>query len=636
MIFGSDDEMASRGEAGGARPPDGRTDGRTQTAHASGPDAGRAQSAGASSDTGTVIAVDDPSDPAEVLACLGLLPPSEKLPVLGVIGGADEPHARVPRKSAAALGEAVFCAVDLSGAFLVDDAVGSVTTAALAAARARGLSTLPAVLGVMPGRRAERAGISGNGPEPGEGHSHVIMLDGAEGRKAAAWKLSAAASLADGAPMATVLAGGGPVARAELLSAVRCGIPVFVLGWSGGLARQLAERWQRQHPSGSARLVHRPHRPGSPRPTSDRGASDRDAEAEMEEIVRHGDLRVLAEHEPHALARRIAWELQDKPVLKAAWQTFATYDCLASRLRRAFQRLQALILALGVFATLIALIDAQIGGRRLHWVVVAAPAAVSVLIAWSSRHARGPRWIALRAAAEEVKAEIYVYRTLEGAGAFQRGSGHSSSDRCRQLLKRLGDIEGRLVRTNAGTAPLTPYDGLLPPPMSGSGSTDDGLSALTAARYVEIRLEDQVTYYHSRVRHLHRVRTALEALAICAGAVGTLLAAVGVDPWIGFTTGLSTAALAALGYLQADNNIMAFNRAAGDLEVLRQGWEARSPDEQGRRPLVNLVMKTEAVLHGERARWVHQMSEVLQELKDRQALEVGKKPEPRGGSEGRP
>lgn len=596
-----------------------------------GSDGEKGLSGRAHGDVGAVIAVEHPGDPADVLSPLGLPPPSGKLPVLLVSGGADEPRPRVSRQPAAALGGAVLQAVELSGAALVDDAVGSVTPAALAAARARGTRPPPVVIGVLPGCRAGRPGGSGgDGAEPGQGRSRVIVLDGADSGEAAAWKPVVASSLAEGAPVVVVLAGGGAVARAELLVAVRRGIPVFVLGWSGGLARHLAERRQRVGRTGrDRRPLHRPHRGGPPRPVR-----DREAEAETEEIVRHGDLRVLSEHDPRALARRLAWELQDEPLLKAAWQTFATYDCLASRLRRAFQRMQALILALGVFATLIALIDAEVGGRRLHWVVVAAPAAVSVLIAWSSRHARGPRWIALRAAAEEVKAEIYLHRTLEDAEDFRHGSGHSSScDRCRQLLRRLADIEGRLVRTNAATAPLTPYDGPLPPPMSGSGGTDDGLSPLTAARYVEIRLKDQVAYYHSRIRHLHRVRTLLEALAISAGAAGTLLASVGVDPWIGFTTGLSTAALAALGYLQADNIIMAYNRAAGDLEVLQQGWEARSPEEQGKRSLLTLVTNTEALLHGERARWVHQMSEVLQELRERQELEV-KKPEPHGGLKG--
>ncbi|MFF2812211.1 DUF4231 domain-containing protein [Streptomyces sp. NPDC058000] len=670
MTFGSGDERV-RGQSAAT------AEGWTPTAFPQERTVFRPGAEGGRGAAGRVGALD------AALSRLGLFPPAERRPVLVVSGGADETGpgdrpglrngtgTRVPRQVAAALGAAVATATELSGAVLIDDGRGSVAAAALAADGARGTGGPPTVLGVVPGHRAGGRGALGHGDQeqgqgqeqgPVPGHTQVIEVDAAEGDTAAAWKPAVAAALAGGAPVVTVLAGGGPAARAELLSAVHRGVPVFVLAWSGGLAGQLAERGQRLHRSGRARLPHRPHRDGSRSPAADHKAEAEegagpetavqtqaqaqahreeeagkaDETAEVEEIVRHGDLRMLSERDPSALACRLAWELQDKPVLKAAWQTFATYDWLATRLRRAFQRLQAVILVLGVLATLLALIDSEIGGKKLHWVVVAVPVAVSVLIAWASRHARGPRWIALRAAAEDVKAEIYRHRILEGAAGPAEGGGRTAAERRRRTLQRLGDIEGRLVRTNAGTAPLTPYRGPLPPPMAGSGCADDGLSPLTAAQYVGMRVGDQIAYYHSRVRHLHRVRTVLEALAICAGAAGTLLAAVQVDPWIGLTTGVSTAALAALGYVQADANIMAYNRAAGDLEVLRQRWEARSPEEQGARAVVVLVMKTEAVLRGERARWVHQMSEVLQELKDRQDLEALKRPAPHDGSEGTP
>ncbi|PSJ30372.1 hypothetical protein B7P34_02085 [Streptosporangium nondiastaticum] len=666
MTFGSGDERA-RGQ------PAETAEGWTRTVPFSERTVFRPGAGGGRGAAGRAGALD------AALSRLGLCPPAERRPVLVVSGGADEigpgpgdqppgdqpgpgpgdqaglrdgagpagsAGQRVPRQAATVLGAAVAAARELSGAILIDDGGGSVAAAASAADDAGGTGSPPTVLSVVSRHRAVGRGTPGDEEQE---HTRVIEVDVAEGDTAAAWKPAVAATLAEGAPVVTVLAGGAAAARAEVLSAVRCGIPVFVLAWSGGLARQLGERRQRLHRPGRARLPHRSRRDGgSSLPTADRKAEEgtrggpeaaaqsQSESEEVHEIVRHGDLRVLSERDAGALSRRLTWELQDEPVLKAAWQTFATYDRLATRLRRAFQRLQAVILGLGVFATLLALIDAEIGGRKLHWVVVAVPVAVSVLIAWSSRHARGPRWIALRAAAEDVKSEIYRHRALEGAAAPAEGSGRMAAERRRRMLKWLGDIEGRLVRTNAATAPLTPYDGPLPPPMAGSGCADDGLSPLTAAQYVGIRLGDQIAYYHSRVRHLHRLRSALEALAICAGAAGTLLAAVQVDPWIGLTTGVSTAALAALGYVQADANIMAYNRTAGDLEVLRQSWEARAAEEQEASSVVALVMKTEAVLRRERARWVHQMSEVLQELKDRQDLEPKKRPAPHDGSEGAP
>ena len=82
---------------------------------------------------------------------------------------------------------------------------------------------------------------------------------------------------------------------------------------------------------------------------------------DLREIVGEGDIRLVTGDEPGQQARRIAWELQDEPVLKDAWQQFATYDHLAARLRIAFTRFQAWILLLGVLATLLGLIQAQVG-----------------------------------------------------------------------------------------------------------------------------------------------------------------------------------------------------------------------------------------------------------------------------------
>jgi hypothetical protein len=44
----------------------------------------------------------------------------------------------------------------------------------------------------------------------------------------------------------------------------------------------------------------------------------------LEEIVGEADIRLVTGDEPGQLTRQVAWELQDEPVLEAAWQQFAT------------------------------------------------------------------------------------------------------------------------------------------------------------------------------------------------------------------------------------------------------------------------------------------------------------------------
>ncbi len=175
------------------------------------------------------------------------------------------------------------------------------------------------------------------------------------------------------------------------------------------------------------------------------------------------------------------------------------------------------------------------------------------------------------------------------------------------------------MQTQASSGPLTPYNGPLPPEMYGAGRDDDGLSPLDAERYLQIRVADQLAYYHGRVRSLDRGRNVLQLLAIAAGATGAILAAAGLEVWIGLTSGASAAALAYLGYLQIDNTVVTYNQAAAKLAGLEREWRTRSPAQRNSAALRDLVTRGEAVLTTELAGWVQQMSDTLEDLKNRQA-----------------
>jgi hypothetical protein len=206
--------------------------------------------------------------------------------------------------------------------------------------------------------------------------------------------------------------GGGRVSKGEVLEPVRCRWPVFAVQGTGGVAdaiRQLGGAHRVPHRRAVAWLWPGKFRYRSPLPLSvisDPG---------LREIVGEGHIRPFADLEPGQLSRRIAWELQDEPALKGAWQQFATYDRLAAQLRTAFTRLQAWILFLSVLVTLLGLIQEQVGNQALHWVVVTIPILTAVLAAVVGRRAVGLRWVMPRAAAEAIKAEIYRYRTLAPA-----------------------------------------------------------------------------------------------------------------------------------------------------------------------------------------------------------------------------
>jgi hypothetical protein len=553
------------------------------------------------------------ADPALLRSALGL---ENGAPVLMVIGGADDLAGAEADRAEQMLGSAVPAAAQACGAAVVDGGTASGIMRIIGAARARRPAALPVLVGVAPAGQVTYPG-GPMAPGGGEGdrtplernHSHFVLADSGEWGGETGLLMDLAAGLADGRRPVLVLAGGGTIALAEVLAAARRGWPVFVVQGTGGLADSLLRLWLPCHPPrprGAARLL--PNRSGttSPSPITD---------PDLREIIETGDLRPVTADTPAELGRRLAWELQDEPVLKSAWQEFASCDEMAARLRKLFVSFQATILVLGVTATLLALIYDETHARFLHWLVVAAPIVVSVLIALAGRRAAGQRWVLLRSAAEAIKAEIFRYRTH----APPYGEEVTRPARRQALADRTDAIRGRLMQTEVGTDQLTDYDGPLPPRMYGAGKADDGLSELGAERYLAIRLDDQLAYYRGRVRRFSRRRWWLQLLAIAAGGVGTLLAAAGFDVWVGLTGGIAAASLAYLGYLQVDNTIVTFNQSATRLAGLKLRWLARSPAERDSAAFGQLVADTEDVLTTELAGWVQQMNDAMAELKRREA-----------------
>ncbi len=555
-------------------------------------------------------------DAADIIARMGLSPPARGRPVIVVCGGAGDLADGELDKASAVIEAAVASAAEVTSAVLVDGGTSAGVMRLTGQARARWPRALPVLVGVAPaGQVTYPGGPAGERVPLEENHSHFILADSSEWGGETPLLMTVAEKLAGDGCVVMVLAGGGQVARSESLEAVRRGWPIFAIAGTGGLADSLLRLWAihktpRRRFAASAlpgRLKYRPLPPSS-------AITDPD----LREIISQADIRPVTGTEPVRLARQLAWEVQEEPVLKDAWQRFATYDQLAVRFRRMFTLFQASILVLGVAATLLALIDDRLRDPALHWAVIVAPILVSVLIAVASRRALGQRWVMLRAAAESIKAEIYRYRTtLHTAPAA--GSARTAAHGQEQLASQLDVIETRLMQTEASSGPITPYQGPLPPEMYGAGRDDDGLSPLDPDRYLQIRVRDQLIYFHQRVRTLDRKRSLLQSLAVASGAAGAILAAAKLEVWIGLTAGASAAALAYVGYLQVDNTIVTYNQTASRLAGLRRGWLALSQAQQNDTAFKHLVADCEAALAAEQSGWVQQMNDTFETLRHNQA-----------------
>jgi truncated hemoglobin YjbI len=419
-------------------------------------------------------------------------------------------------------------------------------------------------------------------------------------------------------PVVTILAGGGNIARNEVLQVVRNKMPMIVIKGSGGLADTISTAWE------------------------NRGSLPEDPV--MAEIIADGKISTHVLGNPIlAMEKLIIRELGVNKVLTQAWETFADYDLNAKLQQKRFDMLQLAIIAVGVCGTALVVIqqvsaprDADNSLRRVFWIegeygwwllnrlIILVPISLTVLIAAANRFKQGNKWLLLRAGAEAIKREIFRYRT----GAMQYKTNPDQ-----QLSQMVENITRRTMRTEVNQSALVPYDKEMgfPPDMYAAKGGDDGLSRLTPDRYVEVRLGDQLSYFIKKSGILERQLKFFSWLTYIVGGIGTYLAAVELPAWIALTTAIVAAIGVYMGYRQTENTLIKYNQAATDLANVKAWWNALTSDEQSQPANIDkLVEHTEQVLQSELDGWIQQMQNALAEIRKDQppVEEVAEKKEP--------
>ncbi len=531
---------------------------------------------------------------AELLAGLQLA----KAPaVIVVIGGADDLAPAATRVLRQLFGRGLARAAASVKAVIVDGGthagVMALTGEAMADTGGTGV-----LLGVAPAARVDRDPTK-DMPADGRAlldpnHSHFILTTGRDWGDEAATMYDVVKALADGAPTVTIVAGGGPNTLQEVVRSVRLRSPLIVIEGSGGVADQIAAGF-RAGPVGID-------------------------DATLAEIVADGSIHLLPiTGRPETLRRQIVRELGGDTSLGLAWRRFASLDRVAGRQQRTSDRMQLSILSLGVLGTLLAVVQQQWFRdddspiyQWLHAVIVLTPIVLSIVIAAGNRFKAGNKWLLMRAAAESIKREIFCYRVR--AGEYR-----DPATREPLLAQRVEDITRRLARTEVNTSAILDYTGPVPPSMF-AGSPDDGMSALTPDRYVDLRIGDQLAYFRGKTGRLERALKGLQWLILIAGGLGTLLAAFNHEIWISVTTAVVIALTAYLGYRQVENTLTTYNQTATDLENVRGWWVALSAEDQADPHNVDaLVDHGEKVLQAELDGWVQRMQDALAELRKPQA-----------------
>lgn len=298
------------------------------------------------------------------------------------------------------------------------------------------------------------------------------------------------------------------------------------------------------------------------------------------------------------------------PILEIAWTRFAIFDASAIRRTRGFYNIRATILWMSVIATVFAIVNTSLFADRndtLSLIVkvffVAVPIVASGYASFATRFYSNGSWLVMRAGAEEIKREIYLYRTIR-----------NKSKRDEILEKGLAEIQRKMYQKLGGEFSYEPYDGRIPPyydPEKGNG--DAGYSDLTGDEYFGLRLEDQFNWHNRKINGYKRKRRLMVIYILIMGGLGAILAAIGGNWSIGVAlTSSITAAM--LGWQELNNFdgiIRNYSKVVMELTILYDHWKNLQPDARQGKEFEKMVNGCENVLLAQHVEYVQSMQEVL-------------------------
>lgn len=203
----------------------------------------------------TVLFPTRQASPAEIAHALHLPPHRAVLLVVGAAGNLNP----ALQPQLAPLFDEVARVAHETDAVLLSGGTQAGVMALLGEAVARHHAGL-ALVGVAPAALVNYPGGPAANAPPEPHHSHFVLVEGTDWGNETAMLFDLTASLATSPtgplPAAVLLAGGGGIARNEIVQAARHRLPVLVIAGTGGLADELAAAWpQRQTPPEEPKLA---------------------------------------------------------------------------------------------------------------------------------------------------------------------------------------------------------------------------------------------------------------------------------------------------------------------------------------------------------------------------------------------
>ena len=314
---------------------------------------------------------------------------------------------------------------------------------------------------------------------------------------------------------------------------------------------------------------------------------------------------------------------QAAPILKVAWLRQANLDLAASRRTEAFYGIRRWITLLGVLATLFAILTQQsaiahpttfttsLAADTIKVLFVATPVLASLFAAFAAKFYSNGSWLIYRAGSEEIKKEIYFYRTILQQDNTRRA----------YLEKRLGEIQRQLFRSLGGEFAFEGYEGPLPPKYrKDDPSSDPGFHDLTGDEYFKYRLKRQLNWHNNKVNQRKSWRRWMTVAILTIGGLGSILAVLASQAqnnalavWVALTSSITAALLGWQELRKVDETIKNYSKVVMELTILSDHWENLESEERTPVEFYKMVRSCEDVLWAQNIEYVRSMQEALKE-----------------------
>ncbi len=299
------------------------------------------------------------------------------------------------------------------------------------------------------------------------------------------------------------------------------------------------------------------------------------------------------------------------PILNIAWSRYAQLDEAAIKLSRPHYGLRRWIAILGVLAAIFAVLTAtypekfpNIGREILKVLLILSPISASLLAAFFNKFYGSGSWLTMRAGAEEIKKDIYIFRPVL----------KDEPKRRIWLEKRLADIQRQVYRGLGGEMALDRYTGSLPPYYDRSNpESDPGFSDLGGDEYFSYRLQDQLAWHIGKVNRIQKERSRLQWYILIAGGAGSFLAAMGgaFSIWVAVTASIVAALIGWTELRNLEDTLKNYSKVVIELMILYDHWQNLELEERTQVETFRMVKATERILWNQNMEYIRSMRDAL-------------------------